>query len=115
MLTVLGDSIATGYGLADAATQSYPAIVAKTNGYDLHNDAVNGATSTDMLNQLRTEPNRRHHPATQAQSRCHDSRANLLQPTARQWVGRQCGDGYEWHHQSRGGQPGPATPAALSS
>ncbi len=46
--TVLGDSIASGYGLDDMS-HSYGYIIAKEKKYSLHNNAVPGHKTTDML------------------------------------------------------------------
>ena len=45
----LGDSITTGYGLSDASTESFPALVAEENTLALTNLAEDGATSADLL------------------------------------------------------------------
>lgn len=50
----LGDSITTGYGLAEGE-QSFAEIVAQANGYTLINSAVDGNTSAGILAQL-TDP-----------------------------------------------------------
>lgn len=47
-LSVLGDSIASGYGLKDLES-SYAAEVSKEKHYSLSNDAVDGHTTTDLL------------------------------------------------------------------
>lgn len=51
---VLGDSIATGYGLTDTH-HSYAAIVADTLHLSLHNHAENGATSAELLSLLQQD------------------------------------------------------------
>jgi lysophospholipase L1-like esterase len=48
---VLGDSIASGYGLG-SASDSYAAIVAKQCGYALTNEAVSGHNTSDLLKLL---------------------------------------------------------------
>ena len=45
----LGDSITTGYGLSDASTESFPALVAEENTLALTNLAKDGATSAGLL------------------------------------------------------------------
>lgn len=51
---VLGDSIARGeQGTKDQETESYAAIVAKENGYELRNHAVNGYNSKQLKSQLK--------------------------------------------------------------
>ncbi len=47
----LGDSISTGYGLAEGE-KGFAEIVAQTNGYTLINRAVNGNVATGILAQL---------------------------------------------------------------
>lgn len=47
-MSVLGDSIASGYGLEDIY-KSYSALIAKEKHYALSNDAVPGHTTTDLL------------------------------------------------------------------
>jgi len=44
----LGDSITTGYGLADSE-KGFAELLAENNGYKLVNRAVNGATTADVL------------------------------------------------------------------
>ncbi len=44
----LGDSITTGYGLADSE-KGFAKLIAEKNGYKLVNRAVNGATTADVL------------------------------------------------------------------
>ncbi len=50
----LGDSITTGYGLADADTESFPALVSKRLGFSLINEAVNGNTAGEVLDGLQS-------------------------------------------------------------
>lgn len=52
----LGDSITTGYGLAENET-GFARQVADSNGYTLTNLAQDGATSTDLLEVVRSEAN----------------------------------------------------------
>lgn len=47
----LGDSITTGYGLAEGE-KGFAEIVAETNGYALRNHAINGNTSDGILAQM---------------------------------------------------------------
>ena len=47
----LGDSITTGYRLAEGES-GFATLVAEVNGYELVNAAVNGATSSDLLQSL---------------------------------------------------------------
>ena len=47
----LGDSITTGYGLS-ADEKSFAKLLAEENGYILNNQAVNGATTSDVLTLL---------------------------------------------------------------
>ena len=47
----LGDSITTGYRLAEDES-GFATLVAEANGYELVNAAVNGATSSDLLESL---------------------------------------------------------------
>lgn len=47
----LGDSISTGYGLANQESEAFPALVAKEYNFNLDNQAVDGLTS-DGLNSL---------------------------------------------------------------
>ena len=47
----LGDSITTGYRLAEDES-GFATLVAEANGYELVNAAVNGATSSDLLQSL---------------------------------------------------------------
>ncbi|HIX93632.1 MAG TPA: S-layer homology domain-containing protein [Firmicutes bacterium] len=47
----LGDSITTGYRLAEGES-GFATLVAEANGYELVNAAVNGATSSDLLQSL---------------------------------------------------------------
>lgn len=49
---ILGDSISTGYGLADASAESFGALIDTANNIDLTNLAVNGDTSLGFLNKL---------------------------------------------------------------
>ena len=51
---LLGDSVASGYGLTDLH-DSYGVLIAKEKQYDLYNDAVPGHTTTDLLNVVRNE------------------------------------------------------------
>lgn len=51
----LGDSISTGYGLADPETEGFAYLVAKEKGYELTNLAVNGNTITGIVAQLQTD------------------------------------------------------------
>ena len=53
----LGDSITTGYGLTGAENDSFAALVANENGYELTNLAQDGATSTDLLEVVKSEAN----------------------------------------------------------
>ncbi|MGN0461547.1 MAG: GDSL-type esterase/lipase family protein [Ruminococcus sp.] len=48
---VLGDSIASGYGLS-SSNDSYANLIAKNKNYSLYNNAVSGYTTTDLYNQL---------------------------------------------------------------
>ena len=48
----LGDSISAGYGLNEGE-KNFPEIVAGKKGYTLINHAVNGNTSTDIMEQMR--------------------------------------------------------------
>ncbi len=50
----LGDSISTGYGLADPATESFASLVAAQGGFALVNAAVDGNTAAGILEQLST-------------------------------------------------------------
>lgn len=50
---VIGDSIAEGVGSNDPAVDSYAAIVAEKNGYELTNIARAGSTSLDLLNKVK--------------------------------------------------------------
>lgn len=50
---VLGDSISTGYGLADPETEGFASIVANAAGYAIDNRAVNGNTADGILNQFK--------------------------------------------------------------
>ncbi len=52
----LGDSISTGYGLANATTEAFPAIIKSQLGdrYTLVNKAVNGETTASLLSRLST-------------------------------------------------------------
>ena len=52
----LGDSITTGYGLAENET-GFAKQVADSNGYTLTNLAQDGATSTDLLEVVKSEAN----------------------------------------------------------
>jgi len=52
----LGDSITTGYGLAENEA-GFARQVADSNGYTLTNLAQNGATSTDLLEVVKSEAN----------------------------------------------------------
>ena len=47
----LGDSITTGYGLAENE-KGFAELLAENNGYTLINQAVNGATTTDVVVML---------------------------------------------------------------
>lgn len=47
----LGDSITTGYGLS-ADEKNFAKLLAEENGYILNNQAVNGATTADVLTLL---------------------------------------------------------------
>jgi len=49
----LGDSISTGYGLSDPES-SFASLIQKNNGFSVTNHAVNGSTSADLLNLLKT-------------------------------------------------------------
>ena len=53
----LGDSITTGYGLTDAENESFAALVANENGYELTNLAEDGATSGDLLEVVQHKAN----------------------------------------------------------
>lgn len=53
----LGDSITTGYGLTGAENDSFAALVANENGYELTNLAQDGATSGDLLEVVQDEEN----------------------------------------------------------
>ena len=53
----LGDSITTGYGLTDEENDSFAALVANENGYELTNLAQDGATSGDLLEVVQDEEN----------------------------------------------------------
>ncbi len=57
ILLVLGDSISTGYGLKNAAVDSFPALLVGGLGaeYVLENKAVNGETTSSLLNRMKTE------------------------------------------------------------
>ena len=48
---VLGDSIASGYGLS-SSNDNYANLIAKNKNYSLYNNAVSGYTTTDLYNQL---------------------------------------------------------------
>lgn len=48
---VLGDSIASGYGLS-STEDNYANLVVKNKNYTLYNNAVSGYTTTDLYNQL---------------------------------------------------------------
>ncbi len=50
----LGDSITTGYGLANADTSGFASQTAAELGFDLVNAAVDGGTSESLLAQLNT-------------------------------------------------------------
>lgn len=52
----LGDSITTGYGLTENET-GFAKQVADSNGYTLTNLAQDGATSTDLLEVVKSEAN----------------------------------------------------------
>ena len=52
----LGDSITTGYGLAEKEA-GFARQVADSNGYTLTNLAKDGATSTDLLEVVKSEAN----------------------------------------------------------
>lgn len=52
-MTVLGDSIASGYGLEDTS-KSYATLISAEKSYDHINEAVPGYTTTDLLNQVKT-------------------------------------------------------------
>lgn len=52
---VLGDSIAYADGIVNAEQACYGRVVADTNDYDYKNLAVNGYTSSDLLNYLDNE------------------------------------------------------------
>ncbi len=47
-----GDSISSGYGLTNAASEGFTALVAVQNGYTLQNEAVAGYTSDDVYAQI---------------------------------------------------------------
>lgn len=49
---VLGDSIGWGAGVLNSEEAVFGKIVADTNGYAFKNDAVNGYTTSDLLNHL---------------------------------------------------------------
>ncbi len=53
----LGDSISTGYGLDNADTESFPALIAEELGseWTLVNKAVDGATTDSLLTKLGTQ------------------------------------------------------------
>lgn len=51
----LGDSISTGYGLENKTAQGFAYLLAKENGYDLTNLAVDGNTTVGVLAQLDTK------------------------------------------------------------
>ena len=53
----LGDSITTGYKLDDPDAESFAAIIAAENGYELTNLAAEGATSADLLDVIQNEAN----------------------------------------------------------
>ncbi len=53
VLLALGDSVATGYGLADTSL-AYPALLADTLGATLDNRAINGQTSGELLAALQS-------------------------------------------------------------
>ena len=53
----LGDSITTGYGLTGAENDSFAALVANENGYELTNLAEDGATSGDLLEVVQDKEN----------------------------------------------------------
>ena len=53
----LGDSITTGYGLTDEENDSFAALVANENGYELTNLAEDGTTSGDLLEVVQDEEN----------------------------------------------------------
>ncbi len=48
----LGDSISTGYGLADASTECFVPQLAEDIGYNFTNEAVDGNTAANLLTQL---------------------------------------------------------------
>lgn len=48
----LGDSITTGYGLADVDTEAFPVLVAGETGTTLTNLAVDGETSASLLEKM---------------------------------------------------------------
>lgn len=50
----IGDSITTGYGLADANTESFTAQIAAKEGYRVVNKAIDGNTASGITQQLNT-------------------------------------------------------------
>lgn len=52
---VLGDSIGWGAGVLNSNEAAFGKIVADTNGYGFHNDAVNGYTTANLLAHLEKE------------------------------------------------------------
>ena len=48
----LGDSITTGYGLADVDTEAFPVLVSGETGTTLTNLAVDGETSASLLKKM---------------------------------------------------------------
>ncbi len=53
--TAPGDSISTGYGLANAEQEGFAALLAEEKGYILSNHAANGNTATGLRAQLYNE------------------------------------------------------------
>lgn len=52
---VLGDSIGWGAGVLNSNEVVFGKLVADTNGYGFHNDAVNGYTTANLLAHLEKE------------------------------------------------------------
>lgn len=53
----LGDSITTGYRLNSKDTESFPALLANANGWELHNLAKDGATTSHLLEVINDPSN----------------------------------------------------------
>lgn len=53
----LGDSITTGYGLANPGAEAFPKLVADEKGLSLENLAEVGATSADLLEVVTASEN----------------------------------------------------------